>query len=99
MSKVSRYGCVYDRVYRKTHLTNGKSSENGVHGIRDKIGWNHTQADIRNKRTLYCFVKSQEEANAKGCGRNTGGRLSRSSDEASVMDVKRRAKHVKLNNN
>jgi|GEM_PF-3375381 len=99
MSKVSSYVCVYDRVYRKPWLIIGESSENGVHGIRDKIGWKHTQADIRNKRTLYCFVKSHEEANAKGCGRNTGGRLSRSSEEASVMDVKQRAKHVKLNNN
>jgi len=91
MSKVSSYGCVYDQVYRQPDYR--------IHGIRDKVGWNHTQAGVRNKRTLYRFAKSQEETNAKGCGRDIGDRLSRSSEEVFVMEMERRTKHAKSNKN
>ena len=54
---------------------------------------------IWNKRTLYCSVKLQKEADAKGCERDTGGRLSRSSVEVVVITMERRARHVRFQNN
>ena len=43
------------------------------------------QAVLRNKWTPRRSVKSKEEADAKGCERDVGGRLSRSSVEVIVM--------------
>jgi hypothetical protein len=52
-----------------------------LHHTRGKVGKTVSQAFVRNKRSRYRSVKSQEETEAQRMELDNGGRPNRSSDE------------------